>query len=61
MAVIGLAGALSDDANVNLKHGFAALSDGVALPMTDAEAMRTLKTQGLDALRERCRAICGTS
>ncbi|MCX5661597.1 MAG: bifunctional precorrin-2 dehydrogenase/sirohydrochlorin ferrochelatase [Planctomycetota bacterium] len=28
--------------------------------LTDAEAMQTLKTQGLDALRERCRAICAT-
>jgi glycerate kinase len=38
--VIGLAGSLSDDANVNFKHGFAALSASVARPMTDAEAMR---------------------
>ena len=38
--VLGLAGSLSDDANVNFKHGFAALSASVARPMSEAEAMR---------------------
>jgi len=38
--VLGLAGSLSDDANVNFKHGFAALAASVARPTSEAEAMR---------------------